>query len=204
MFASIVRLRLRHSPLRPFVPAIDRILDLNPVATRRSLRVLVLSEHSPGDARATVAERAFFDLTRELEPFGRTFTWHHRDGAFAHGPAVRGISLGHLPIAFRYLVGLRNRYDCVIEIADGGFLWSPYFSMKPKIVYRRMGSLPFAYGNAVHRRTVPLTAAELDEAILAACGRDHHLITRRPDGSWYVADRVERPGVVARSAVSKT
>lgn len=199
MFASMLRLRLKYSPLRALVPVIDRVAKLRPISAKTSFNVLVCSDYGPRDARASAMERAFFALCAELHGKGFLFTWcaaSERGGAGRIPNAVDEVSMGSrkfakvtLPVV--YLAGLRDRFDCVIELCPSGRpWWTPLFSLKTKLVFAPLlDRLPALYGATPLINAMPATPAALAEHIESAVIREGPRFCAQADGSWVLLDR---------------
>lgn len=172
MLASIVRLRLHHSPLRYGIPFFDRLFGIHAIKCRRLLRILVVS---PTRAEALVPdglEHRFHTLVQAYRSERRCVEWWSptRDGK----------------VAWEYLRRHRSRFDCVVEISPNGTrYWTPFYSLKPVLmVAPHRTQLRWPYARAELMRAVPECPEALEDAIRRAMTRSNAYFIQELDGSW--------------------
>ena len=142
MFASMLRLRIRHSFFHVVVPIFDRLFPTKPITAHDNLRVLFLNWRDPEHPQAGGAERFLHEVGKRWVKAGHVVEW--LTASFPGAPReanVDGIKVtrvgsalsvyGRLPL--EYLRNFRDRFDIIIDAENGIPFFSPLFSLKPKI-----------------------------------------------------------------------
>ena len=171
MLASIVRLRLTHSPCRYAIPIFDRLFGNRAIKCRRRVRVLVVANDrsSDGSLGAISTElRAVVDAYRGDR---REVTWWAPTSS-----TIAGIE---------YLRRHRSTYDCVVEVAPNGRRWfMPLFTSRPILVVApHAPKLRWPYAHVEHIDGVPDQAA-LELAVRRAMARSDAYFLLEADGTW--------------------
>ena len=142
MFASILRLRIRHSFFHVVVPLFDRVFPTKPITAHDNLRVLFLNWRDPEHPQAGGAERFLHEIGRRWVRAGHVVEWLTASFPGASREAMldgikvtrvgNAISVyGRIPL--EYLRNFRDRFDIIIDAENGIPFFSPLFSLKPKI-----------------------------------------------------------------------
>ena len=142
MLASLLRLRLRRSPLHPIVPFLDRVVPTNPLRMRDRLRILILNWRDIRHPQAGGAELYLHEIARRLVDAGQSVSW--LTSRFAGAPrheTLDGISITRVgnaltvyaALPLEYLRSCVDRYDLIIDSENGIPFFSPLFSLKPKL-----------------------------------------------------------------------
>ena len=142
MFASMLRLRIRHSFFHVVVPLFDRVFPTKPITAHDNLRVLFLNWRDPEHPQAGGAERFLHEIGKRWVKAGHVVEWLTASFPGASREAVlddikitrvgSAVSVyGRLP--FEYLRNFRDRFDIIIDAENGIPFFSPLFSLKPKI-----------------------------------------------------------------------
>jgi glycosyltransferase involved in cell wall biosynthesis len=142
MLASLLRLRMRHSPLHPIVPLLDRVVPTNPLRMRDRLRILILNWRDIRHPQAGGAERYLHEIARRLVAAGQSVSW--LTSSFEGAPrneTLDGISITRVgnaftvyaAVPFEYLRSCVDQYDLVIDSENGIPFFSPLYSLKPKL-----------------------------------------------------------------------
>ncbi len=143
MFTAIVRLRLRHSFLKMVVPVFDRLFQTHPVRLHHGVRVLILNWRDVEHPHAGGAETYLHEIARRWVAKGHTVDWLSArfagseqqktiDGILMHRVGNR-VTLYFLAPLY-YLRNLRDRYDVIIDSENGIPFFSPFFSLKKKVL----------------------------------------------------------------------
>jgi hypothetical protein len=172
MLASIVRLRLFHSPARYLIPFFDKLFGIRAIKCRRLLRILVVSKAAAGVLDPESVEGRFHTLLAAYRNDRRTVEWWT--------PA------GRRSVAMEYFRRHRSRFDCVVEVApNGSRFWTPFYSLKPIVMFSPHRSrLRWPYAEAELLTRVPDDAEALEEAIRRAITRRDAYFIQEDDGSW--------------------
>jgi len=168
MFLSLVRLRLRHSVLRGFLPLFDRYFRLSHMRSRRALRYLVLAPRDGRTADSFPIERNVRALFDEIESPAREVVWFALDNL--RKPLL---TPSWLAAMVAYLRWFRDDFDCVLEVLPGktAFL-TPFYCLKPKVIVKDPAtSLPGFYSSALVIESVAPSKRDLEEALLLAITR---------------------------------
>lgn len=172
MLASIVRLRLFHSPCRYLIPIFDMLFGVKAIKCRRTLRVLAVSRTDARSLDPQSFEGRFYRMLHDYRSDKRDVVWW---------TAEDGRS-----VAIDYLRLYRSRFDCVVEVSPTGALfWTPFFSFKPRlIVGPRSSRLRWPYADSEVLLRVPEDVNSLDVAIRRALTRRDAYFIQEEDGSW--------------------
>lgn len=181
MLASIVRLRLFHSPCRYFIPFFDRFFGIRAIKCRRLLRILVVSRARADALDPESTEGRFHLLLQRYRNDRRAVEWWTPDGRQA--------------IAIEYLRRYRSTFDCVVEVSPNGHnFWTPFYSLKPILMLApRRSRLRWPYGDAELLARVPDNPLALEEAIRQAMTRRDAYFIQEDDGSWTFHPRRSQP-----------
>jgi len=180
MLASIVRLRLSHSPCRYLIPFFDRVLGIRAIKCRRLVRVLVIA----GRPAAGAPDDKLRSLLAAYKSAQRDVVWW--------------TPTSKRSIAFEYLRRHRSRYDCVVEVASKGErFWSPLYSLKPVLMLGTDKTrLRWPYAQAELITAVPDDAQAFEQAIRRAMTRRDAYFLQEGDGTWtYHPRRSEQPRI---------
>jgi hypothetical protein len=188
MLASIIRLRLFHSPCRYFIPFFDRLFGVRAIKCRRLVRILVVSRARAGEANAESVEGRLHQLLDAYRNDRREVVWWTPSGS--------------RPIAMEYLRRHRSRFDCVVEVAPNGRrFWTPFYSLKPILMFSpNHGRLRWPYADAELLARVPEDPESFEEAVRRAMTRRDAYFLQEGDGSWTYHPR--RPFLSHRAAES--
>lgn len=171
MLASIVRLRMSHSPCRWLIPAFDRIFGNRAIKCRRRVRVLVVANDLSDDAAARAANA-------KLRAVLETYCGERRDVTWwaPASPALAGIE---------YLRRYRSTYDCVVEVAPNGKrLFTPFFTSRPILMIApHARRLRWPYAHVEHLVDVTDERA-FDLAVRRAMARSDAYFLQEADGTW--------------------
>jgi len=184
MLASIIRLRLFHSPCRYVIPFFDRFFGISAIKCRRLVRILVVSR-----ARAEASPESIEGRLRRLMDAYRNdrreVTWWS--------------PTGRRSAAVEYFQRHRSRYDCVVEVTENGSrFWTPFYSLKPILMFdAALGRLGWPYADAELLARVPEDPESFELAIRRAITRRDAYFLQECDGSWTYHPR--RPMVSRRS-----
>lgn len=189
MLASIVRLRLNHSPARYAIPFFDRLFGISAIKCRRLLHILIISGGGPQKLKTGTLEARFHELVSGFGSDRRRIEWWSP----APGRSV----------AMEYLRRHRSRFDCVVEVSpNGARFWTPFYSLKPVLMLApHRDALAWPYADAELLRSVPEDAAALDAAILRAITRRDAYFLLEADGSWSFHPRRSDTAVTTQRAV---
>jgi glycosyltransferase involved in cell wall biosynthesis len=172
MLASILRLRLFHSPARYLIPFFDRFFGIRAIKCRRLLRILVISTASASALDPESVEGRFHRLLSSYGNDRRTVEWWT--------PA------GRRSVALEYFRRHRSRFDCLVEISpNGSRFWTPFYSLKPIVMFSpHRRRLHWPYAEAELLTHVPDDAQALEDAIRRAMTRRDAYFLQEGDGSW--------------------
>jgi hypothetical protein len=181
MLASIVRLRLLHSPFRVVIPFFDKIFDIRTIKCRRLLRILVVSRTPVSDLDASSDAGRFHVLVQAYRSETRTVEWWT--------PSGRG------PAALEYFSRHRAKFDCIVELTpDGRPFWSPLYSLKPVLtVGRGEETKRWPYADTEMLANVPDDVRQLEEALRHAMTRRDAYFFQEYGGEWTFHPRRTRP-----------
>jgi len=192
MFLSLVRLRLRHSFLRFFLPIFDRYFRLFPIRSRRALRYLVLAPCDGRSERSSEVERNVRAALDEIESPTRKIVWFSVDSLkWAAGFPQ------WLPAMVAYLRWFRDGFDCIVEVlpGDSSFL-TPLYSLKPKVVVKaHRCRLPMLYSSTLVMVSDLPTRRELEEALLLAMTRASMHLYVDGDGHLVLSENSSRQAI---------
>lgn len=142
MLAALLRLRLRHSPLHPLLPWVDRVLPTKPLRMRDHVRVLVLNWRDVRHPYAGGAERYLHEISKRLAQRGHTVRW--LTAGFPGGArheVIDGVSVTrtgnaltvYFAVPIEYLRSCVDQYDVIVDSENGIPFFSPLYSLKAKL-----------------------------------------------------------------------
>lgn len=142
MAAALLRLRLRHSPLRFLVPVYDRLVPTNPIRFYDRLTILILNWRDVANPASGGAEVYLHEMAKRWVRQGHRVEWlaaGFRGGA--RRQVIEGVQVTRVGNAFTlyllapfvYVRRFRNRFDVLIDSENTIPFFSPLFSMKPKV-----------------------------------------------------------------------
>lgn len=143
MAASIVRLRLRHSPLRFVLPAYDTIFPTHPLYFYDQLRILVFNWRDIANPSAGGAEVYLHGMARSWVREGHVVHWiTSRFSGSSRTETIDGVTihrvgsrLGLYVLApFVYMSTFRNQFHVIVDSENTLPFFTPLFSMKPKML----------------------------------------------------------------------
>ena len=211
MAASIVRLRLRHSPLRYLLPLYDVVFPTQPLYFYDKLRILILNWRDLKNPAAGGAEVYLHEMAKRWVREGHEVEWltarfpgslkiEMVDGIKIHRIGNR-LSL-YLLAPFVYLQRFRNRFHVLVDSDNTIPFFSPSFSMKPKVcvmyqISRRVLALELI-------RPLVAVLAFLEERVMPAIYRHVPIVTISEDTAADIArERLTRqPVAIVKSGVS--
>lgn len=142
MLGALTRLRIRHSFLRLIVPFFDRLFPTHPVRLQNRLRILMLNWRDVKHPLAGGAETYSFEQAKRWVQWGHHVEWIAAgyEGC-SKTDEIDGIRVRRVGNAFTvyfllpfvYLLEYRDRFDVVLDTENGIPLFSPLFSLRPKI-----------------------------------------------------------------------
>lgn len=179
MLASIVRLRLAHSPCSNIIPLFDRLFGNRAIKSRRRVKVLVVANDAHGDPRGTALCAQLRAVLDAYHGDLREVTWWSPPSS-----ALAGIE---------YLRRHRSTYDCVVEIAPNGRrLFIPFFTSRPVLVVAPRGLRPrWPYAHTEHLADVS-DESSFELAVRRAMARSDAYFLQERDGTWSFEPRRER------------
>jgi len=172
MLASIVRLRLFHSPARYLIPFFDRTFGIRAIKCRRLLRILVVSQRLPETAGPQSIEGRLKALLASYSNDRRAVEWW--------------TPLKRRSVAIEYLQRHRSKFDCIVEVSENGSrFWTPFYSLKPIVLLcSHRGKVRWPYGDAELLTGVPDDAETFEAAVRRAMTRRDAYFLQEADGSW--------------------
>lgn len=142
MFSALVRLRLRHSALRLFLPLFDRIFPTNPMRVHHGFSILVLNWRDPSHPQAGGAETYLFEMAKRWVLWGNRVEWltagykgcaKEEEIAGVRIKRVGNAATVYAAVPWTYLRKYRDRFDVIVDAENGIPFFSPLFSMKAKL-----------------------------------------------------------------------
>lgn len=186
MLASILRLRLSHSPCRYIIPLFDSVFGNRAIKCRRRVRLLVLAgDISRADRAAT---------TSKLQAVLKAYCGDRREVTW-WAPSRKTL------VAIEYLRHYRTRYDCIVEVATNGRrFFTPFFTLKPIIMVapRPLGAR-WPYAHVEHLEDIA-DELEFELAVRRALARSNAYFLQEADGTWTFQPRREAPPTRAAAA----
>ena len=159
MLFAVLRLRLRHSLFRYIIPLVDRLWPTTTLRVRHGLSVLIVGLDDPAGPQASDDERYLHDVGASLVRNGHRVHWLSAgfpDGtptATLDGMTIQRVGnrlSARAAIPLTYLRSLRDRFDIIVEVQRGLPLFSPLFSLKPKLCLTTPSRLA-PFGEALQR-----------------------------------------------------
>ena len=142
MFASLLRLRLKHSFMRLAVPLFDRFFHTAPLRLHDRLRILIVNWRDPRHPQAGGAEAYLFEQARCWTRWGHHVEWLTAGfpGGAAHDE-IEGIRIRRVgnaatvyaAVPWTYLREFRDRFDVVVDSENGIPFFTPLYCLKPKV-----------------------------------------------------------------------
>ncbi|MGH7737035.1 MAG: glycosyltransferase [Candidatus Tyrphobacter sp.] len=142
MLTALLRLRMRRSFFRIFIPVFDHLVPTTPMRAHDGFAILVLNWRDPTNPQAGGAEAYLFEMAKRWVAGGHRVSWLSASypGA-ARESVIDGIPITRVGTALsvyarlplEYLRNFRDRFDVIVDAENGIPFFSPLFSMKPKI-----------------------------------------------------------------------